>query len=42
MSVLAFEPYDFRGDLDPDTFRRFLVYAAQRNVSDILVQVSGA
>jgi len=38
MTGPAFEPFDFRGDLDPHTFRRFVVYAAERNVSDILVQ----
>jgi|SRR5438105_3888850 len=38
MTDNAFEPYDFRGDLDPDTFKRFIVYAAKRGVSDILIQ----
>lgn len=38
MTSGAFEPFEFRGDLDPDTFKRFIVYAAKRGVSDILVQ----
>ncbi len=38
MSEITFEPYDFRGELDPGTFKRFVVYAAQQGVSDILVQ----
>lgn len=38
MSAVDFEPFDFRGDLDPDTFKRFVVYASERGVSDILIQ----
>lgn len=38
MTDNAFEPFDFRGDLDPDTFKRFIVYAAKCGVSDILIQ----
>lgn len=34
----AFEPYDFRGDLNPHTFRCFLKYCAESGASDILVQ----
>lgn len=38
MSNLGFAPFDFRGDLDPDTFKRFVVHAAEQGVSDILIQ----
>lgn len=34
----AFEPYDFRGDLTADTFKRFLKHCADHGASDILVQ----
>jgi defect in organelle trafficking protein DotB len=36
--VLEFEPMDFGGDLSPQSFKRFLIYAAAAGVSDVLVQ----
>ncbi|WP_066342941.1 plasmid transfer ATPase TraJ [Azohydromonas lata] len=38
MSDVTFEPFDFHGELNPDNFKRFVVYAAERGVSDILIQ----
>lgn len=38
MSAQAFDPFDFSGDVNAHTFKRFLKYCADRNVSDILVQ----
>jgi len=32
------EPYDFSGDLNPHTFKRFLKYCADHGASDILIQ----
>lgn len=36
--VPDFEPYDFRGDLSPHTFKRFLKYCSDQGASDILIQ----
>lgn len=33
-----FEPFDFKGDLHLQTFKRFLKYCADNNASDILIQ----
>lgn len=36
--VPAFEPFNFEGDLNPLSFRKFLKLCADREVSDVLVQ----
>ena len=38
MSEVVFEPFDFKGDLNPDSFRRFMVHAYERGASDVLLQ----
>lgn len=38
MDSTAFVPFDFCGDLSPQTFKRFLKYCSDQGVSDILVQ----
>lgn len=36
--AISFEPYDFQGDVSGHSFKRFLKYAADHGVSDILIQ----
>ena len=38
MSEVVFEPFDFKGDLNPDSFKRFMVHAYERGASDVLLQ----
>jgi defect in organelle trafficking protein DotB len=38
VSEVTFKPLDFGSDLNPHTFKRFLVHAASQGVSDVLVQ----
>lgn len=38
MSDPTFDAFDFRGDLNPHTFKQFLKVCADRGVSDVLVQ----
>ena len=35
---VPFEPFDFRGDLSPHMFKRFLKHCSEQGVSDILIQ----
>ncbi len=38
MKDQAFEPFDFQGDVNAHTFKRFLKYCADKKVSDLLIQ----
>ncbi|CAG9261006.1 Plasmid transfer ATPase TraJ [Burkholderia diffusa] len=37
-ATVDFEPFDFRGDMNPHTFKQFLKHCADQGASDILIQ----